>query len=87
MLEKIVFDQTPSNSIRVWLHFNKDNDFEIMNKLTRSDLWSFLQFSSVWGGYDKRELGMVSFEIPMTLKDFIKKKFESYYCETVIRLG
>jgi len=71
---KLRIDTTVYNSIRVWLEFNEDNLYQIQ----QSREYQLLQLLSVWGGYDKRETGLYSWELPMSLSVYIKEKFAHY---------
>jgi hypothetical protein len=88
MLEKLIFDVTPSNTIRVFAYFPKEEEeWKCMDWFAANSLSHFFEFTSVWGAWDKQDDHMISFELPITLKEFIKKKFENFWCETEIRLG
>lgn len=70
-MDKMHIEQTPHNTIRVWMYFDEEHH----NVVLKSAEYAFFQFVCAWGGYDKREKGMYSWELPMSLKEFIKEKF------------
>jgi hypothetical protein len=35
----------------------------------------FFQFACIWGGYDKRESGLISWELPVSLAKFLTEKY------------
>jgi hypothetical protein len=75
-MNKIIFDVTPYNTIRVWVYFEKnENENQEFNNFLKSPMGEFFGFVNCWGGYDKREIGLVSWELPLSLASFIIEKF------------
>jgi hypothetical protein len=72
---KLKFFKTPYNSIRVWMEFN----WGITEKIMLTKEYQLFQNLSIWGGYDKREDGLFSWELSLTLTDWIKERF-GHYC-------
>lgn len=73
-MNKLQFIQTPHNTIRVWLYFDEEHH----NVILKSNEYMLFQLVCAWGGYDKREKGVYSWELPMSLKQFIKEKFANF---------
>jgi hypothetical protein len=69
---KLVFSKTTNNTIRVWMYFNKEQ----LHFIQTSKDYQLFQLLSIWGGYDKSEEDCFSWELPMSLKYFLKQKYE-----------
>ena len=72
MFEKLVFDLTPHNTIRLWAYF-KEEEFHFLNN---SPIKKALEWLSCWNGWDKRGNGMVSWEFPIELADFFFARYK-----------
>jgi len=56
------------------MYFNKENWQEVQE----SKEYKLFQLLSIWGGIDKREEDMYSWELPTTLDKYIREKFAFY---------
>ncbi|WP_145413348.1 hypothetical protein [Paenibacillus xylanexedens] len=72
--ERIEFHTTPYNSIRVWMHYNEDEDITSKNVRGTKE-FDLFQAISIWGSYDKVEFGLYSWELSNSLVAYIKEKF------------
>lgn len=82
MIEKIIIHSTPYGSIRVWFYY-KEDDF---CKVCESDKFAVMRFMSIWGNYDKRENGFVSFELPESAAAWLKEKFGHYNSASTVEI-
>jgi len=77
---KLVFMRTPFETIRVWMYYPIQEE----DRILKSNEFKLFQLLSIWGGVDKRILngkqneGGFSWELPLSLKEYIKEKFEQY---------
>jgi len=78
---KLEFTNTVHNSIRVWMHFNPKDWQEVQD----SKEYQLFQLLSIWGGVDKREDDLYSWELPISLIRYIREKF-AYYSNCEIDL-
>lgn len=72
---KLRFSKTPYNTIRVWMEFKTEDTLSVME----SKEYKMFKGLSVWGECDKREVGLFSWELSLTLTDWIKERF-GHYC-------
>jgi len=78
---KLRIDTTCYNTIRVWMEFDEN----IIHTIHQSREYQLLQLLSIWGGYDKRETGLYSWELSMSLSIYVKEKFSHYpNCEIML---
>ena len=78
---KLEFTNTVHNSIRVWMYF-KPEDWQEVQK---SKEYQLFQLLSIWGGIDKRQDDLYSWELPISLMKYIREKFAYYSnCEMVL---
>lgn len=78
-MKKHIFTITPYNTIRFWYYVQNTDSLENLkevNSLLSSDFGRFLQFVNCWGGFDKREIEYISWELPLNLIPFLISKFE-----------
>jgi len=47
----------------------------MFNFILDSSVGKFYQFVNCWGGYDKHEKGLLSWELPLSLISFLLEKF------------
>ena len=80
--ERIEFHQTPYGSIRVWLHYNEDEDIT-SKKVRGTKEFNLFQALSIWGGYDKVEFGLYSWELSKSLVAYINEMF-SHRSDSII---
>ena len=72
MFEKIIFDVSPHNTIRGWFYFD-EKDFHFINESPAKTAFDFL---SCWGGFDKRDSGMISWELPISLAEYFYERYK-----------
>lgn len=76
------FHLTPYGTFRVNMYFDNDNMSEAVN----SQEFNLFEILSVWGGYDKVEKNMFSWELPMSLIPYIEDRFKTYpFCKIQLR--
>lgn len=78
---KLHFDMTVHNSIRVWMYFDEKE----RNIIQKSKEYNMFEYLSVWGGHDKVEKDMYSWELPLSLSQWIKERFV-YYPDCTMQL-
>jgi hypothetical protein len=77
--EEMIIHCTPYSTLRMWIYFD-ESSFEDYNK--KSEARNFMAFLSFYNGADKvgfnevRKLYYISYEFPMTLKDFFYETFK-----------
>ncbi len=72
MFEKFIFDVSPYNTIRGWFYF-KEEEFHFLDNSPAKKAFDYL---CCWGGWDKRESGMVSWEFPVSLAEFFYERYK-----------
>lgn len=71
MFDKLVFDFTPYHSVRVWMYFDETNFHQISNSKEAKGF----DYLCSWGGVDKRESGLLSWELDSSLIPFFAHKY------------
>jgi len=71
---KLRIDTTVHNSIRVWMEF----EAEKLHLILDTKEFKLFELLSVWGGYDRRDAGVFSWEFKMSLSEYFKDKFAHY---------
>lgn len=80
MLDKIQLHVSPYQTLRIWLYFAKDRTtYELV---LQSKLYQYLEFVSSWRGADKMELGLISFELPLSQGEWLKDNLRRF-CQDV----
>lgn len=81
---KISFRETGHGTIRAFLYFDEEQD-ETLMRVRSCKEYKMLQLLSIFGQYDRFEQGMFSWDLHITLKDFLihlfegKEKFEFHW--------
>ena len=71
---KLSFSNTPYGSVRVWMHYDEEDFSTVLD----SKEYALFELLSIWGGSDKKENRVRSWEFSTTLIPFLKEKFGHY---------
>lgn len=80
---------TPYDTIRIFIKLEvKDgSDNEALHLFKKSRVGQMCESICLWGGADKREIGMISYEFPITLLEYFKDKFKHNPNANITGLG
>ncbi len=67
---QLEFILTSHDTIRVYIHTD-------VNEFIGTEIYKFFNYISIWGGSDRKNYTSISWELSLTLKEYLKEKFGS----------